>query len=506
MLRYNTRFGCDRLKEQPPNERMHTMCKRTRLDKFTRRLRAGDFGYCTHRLRKASRRKSEAVTAAGYALEAVTNGDVDLDSDGPLLEGILEFKDDLIADGNTTYAALASLVFRNRLDEQAKDLITNAPDDQLLAVVKAAVTDGDEQLAILATNQYLGVREDGVLVNALGKAKQLQTLFRELGSGGSALAKAKEWLNDRIAWGFSVDAYQDFLKIFEGNTPAEIQIADDCDVTCEFGNQHFASFTDFKEWLDGLIEDRGPLAIERTDAFEIKKEESYIPDADTWLLTSVAVVRDPNRDDALFVVLIGNDIADGRVKKVWLSTNNRIWNCPFEAPMYKEKTVTVSRNFTVDAKAAEEAGEQCRDIRPDDPNRTTRANELASKILEWATTPSEKCFRQAVWAIAVDALFDKTVFVPSTLTKYGSVKARGPVGPDGRRFYVAFVDCPNDGSLYTELKLSSFLATALDDDKTIGVGFKLVDGSKLLVRRDTLDELAAKVGPDLTGGEEVNDA
>ena len=37
------RFGCDRLKEQPPNERMHTMCKRTRLDKFTRRLRNGGF-------------------------------------------------------------------------------------------------------------------------------------------------------------------------------------------------------------------------------------------------------------------------------------------------------------------------------------------------------------------------------------------------------------------------------------------------------------------------------
>ena len=86
------------------------------------------------------------------------------------------------------------------------------------------------------------------------------------------------------------------------------------------------------------------------------------------------------------------------------------------------------------------------------------------------------------------------------------MKARGPVGPDGRRFYVAFVDCPNDGSLYTELKLSDFLGTALADDKTIGVGFKMTDGSKLLVRRETLDELAAKVGPDLTGGKEVDDA
>ena len=483
------------------------MCKRTRLDKFTRRLRNGDFGYCTHRLRKASRRKEDAVAAASQALEVLTNGLIDLDSDRPLLEQVLNFKAELLARGDTTYVALASLACRYHLFEQASNLIRTAPRDELLGLVRVAVTDGNDELAEFATRLYVNsAREDG-LGEALAKAKNLTTLFREIGCG-SALAKAKEWLNDRIAWGFSADAFQDFLKVFEGEQPSEIQIADDCETNCEFGNQHFASFADFKEWLDGLVEDRGPLAIERTDAFEIKKEESYIPDADTWLQTSVAVVRDPNREDALFVVLIGNDLTDGTVKKIWLSTNNRLWNCPFEAPLYKEKTATITRNFTVDPKAAAEAGEQCRAGRdhPNDPNRTTRANELASKILEWATTPSEKCFRQSVWAVAVDAMFGKTVFVPSVLTKYGSVKARGPVGPDGRRFYVAFVDCPNDGTMYTEMKLSNFLATALADDKTIGVGFKLVDGSKLLVRRDTLDELAAKVGPDLTGGKEVDDA
>ena len=96
--------------------------------------------------------------------------------------------------------------------------------------------------------------------------------------------------------------------------------------------------------------------------------------------------------------------------------------------------------------------------------------------------------------------------MPTVLTKYGSVKARGPVGPDGRRFYVAFVDCPNDGSLYTEMKLSSFLRVVLGDDKAIGVAFKTTDGGKLLVRRDTLEELAGKVGTDLTGGEEDENA
>ena len=68
------------------------MCKRIRLDKFTHRLRHGDYGYCTHRLRKASRRKEEAVTAASQALAVFTNGLIDLDSDRPLLEQVLNFK------------------------------------------------------------------------------------------------------------------------------------------------------------------------------------------------------------------------------------------------------------------------------------------------------------------------------------------------------------------------------------------------------------------------------
>lgn len=483
------------------------MCKRTRIDKFTHRLRHGDYGYCTHRLRKASRRKEEAVTAASQALAVFTNGLIDLDSDRPLLEQVLNFKDSLLARKATTYAALASLACKYHLYEQASNLIATAPRDELLGLVKVAATDGNDELAEFATRFYVNsAREDG-LAEALAKAKNLTTLFHEIGFG-SALDAAKEYLANRVANDLAVDAFDDFLALFKGEAPTAISLADDCEVRCEFGNQRFNSVAEFRVWLDELIEDRGPLSIETTDAFELKKEDAYIPEAGTWLHTRLAVVRDANRDEALFVVLISNDLADGKVKKIWLSANNRIWTCQFEAPLYKEKTVTVSRNFTVDAKAAAEAGEQRRrgSIRPDDPNRTTRANELASKILEWATTPSEKCFRKAVWAIAVDAMFDKTVFVPATLTKYGAVRARGPVGPDGRRFYVAFVDCPNDGSLYTELKLSDFLGTALADDKTIGVGFKMTDGSKLLVRRETLDELAVKVGPDLTGGKEVDDA
>ena len=475
------------------------MCKRTRLDKFTRRLRNGDFGYCTHRLRKASRRKEDAVAAASQALEVLTNGLIDLDSDRPLLEQVLNFKAELLARGDTTYVALASLACRYHLFEQASNLIRTAPRDELLGLVRVAVTDGNDELAEFATRLYVNsAREDG-LAEALAKAKNLTTLFREIGFGSALNAVAND---------LAVDAFDDFLALFKGEAPTAISLADDCEVRCEFGNQRFNSVAEFRVWLDELIEDRGPLSIETTDALELKKEDAYIPEAGTWLHTRLAVVRDANRDEALFVVLISNDLADGKVKKIWLSANNRIWTCQFEAPLYKEKMTTITRNFTVDPKAAAEAGEQCRAGRdhPNDPNRTTRANELASKILEWATTPSEKCFRQAVWAVGVDAMFGKTVFVPSVLTKYGSVKARGPVGPDGRRFYVAFVDCPNDGSLYAELKLSDFLGTALADDKTIGVGFKMTDGSKLLVRRETLDELAAKVGPDLTGGKEVDDA
>lgn len=52
------------------------------------------------------------------------------------------------------------------------------------------------------------------------------------------------------------------------------------------------------------------------------------------------------------------------------------------------------------------------------------------------------------------------------------------------------------------MELSAFLRVVLGDAKAIGVAFKATDGAKLLVRKDTLEELAGKVGPDLTSKED----
>jgi len=469
------------------------MCKRTRLDKFTHRLHGGDYGYCAHRLHKASRRMDEAVTAAGFALQTFTNG-VD-NTDYPLLREVLNFTNELVARDEATFAGLTSLAVRCGATDQAIRVIDSAPEDQLLSLVKTAVTEGTDELAEYTIDHYLGVQRPAGLAYTFDKALSLKSyLNRELGSG-TALASAREHLSEKIAQDLSVDAFNDFLSLFEGETPTEFELADDCSVNCEFGGLRFATTAEFKDWLETMYEDRGPFEIEKTDADSLLKGGAFLPLADTWVDTRVAVVRDVNRHDALFVVLIGNDLADGKVRKVWLSTNNRIWKVDFEAPLFAEKP------------AEPKVGEPSKtdNIRPDDPNRSTRANDLAAKIRSWMTDRSDKYFRQAVWAIAVDAMFGKMVFVPTEFSPDGSAKATGPVGPDGQRIYVCYVDCPADSQMYTELRLSTFLATALGDEQTIGVAFKSKDG-KVLVRRDTLDELAQKVGPDLTGGKESDDA
>lgn len=469
------------------------MCTRSRLGKFTHRLHGGDYGYCAHRLRKASRRMDEAVIAAGFALQTFANG-VD-NTDYPLLKEILNFTNELVARDEATFAGLTSLAVRCGATDQAIRVIDSAPEDQLLSLVKTAVTEGTDELAEYTIDHYLGVQRPTGLAYTFDKALSLKAfLNREIGSG-TALASAKEHLEDKITNELAVDAFNDFLSLFDGDTPTEFELADGCSVTCEFGGLRFATTAEFKDWLTTMYEDRGPFEIEKTDAGSLLKDGTVLPLADSWVDARVAVVRDANRHDALFVVLIGNDLTDGKVRRVWLSTNNRIWKVDFEAPLFEEKPTMT------EAEAPSKAG----NIRPDDPNRSTRANELAVKIRAWTTDRSDKCFRQAIWAIAVDAMFGKTVFVPSEFSPDGSAKATGPVGPDGQRIYVCFVDCPSDSQMYTELRLSAFLATALGDEQTIGVTFKSKDG-KVLVRRDALDELAQKVGPDLTGGKESDDA
>ena len=470
-----------------------------KLDKFVRRFNQGDFGYCRHRLRKFSRRRNDAAEAIKFVIKNHATVFKDLDEYPRFVEEVLNLAGEATRN-EVDYLDFANLALDSGLNALWEKAVANAPDNRMLELAKLGY-DRNNGAGCSAIRRYLiGERKKGLL-NAIRKAYELDREFYDY----TAESKEVGYLLDE----FKLEAFDDFVEMFQGSAPTAVAIADDCEFTNEFGDFGFASADEFVKWASELADDRGPLSVEEVNPREHLKMTGYNLSNLGWLDTRAAVVKttDENENN-LFVVVLGSDLTDGKVHKVWLSTDNRLWDFDFEAPKYPNDTVTITREFSVDPKAASEAGEQCRagNIHPDDPTRPTRANDLAKKIQEWTTAPTDKCFRQAVWAVGVDALFGKTVFVPSKLSEDGSVKARGPVGPDGQRFYVCYVDCPADGELYTEVNLSAFLATALGDAKTIGVGFKLTDGRKILVRRGTLEDLAAKVGPDLTGGKEVNDA
>lgn len=478
-----------------------------KLDKFVRRFNQGDFGYCRHRLRKFSRRRNDAAEAIKFVIKNHATVLKDLDEYPRFVEEVLNLAGEATRN-EVDYLDFAKLALGSGLNALWEKAVANAPDERMFELVKlgAERTNGAGCSPI---RRYLIAERKQGLLNAIKKAYELadEILPRTQGLCHQDLAELK--LVNLFLDQFRIEALDDFAGLFQGKAPTAVAIADDCEIKNEYGDFGFASADEFVKWASELADDRGPLSVEAVVPTEHLKMAGYNLPNLGWLDTRAAVVRTTDENEStLFLVVLGSDFTDGKVHKVWISTDNRLWDFDFEAPKYPDEPITITREFSVDPKAASEAGEQCRagNIHPDDPTRPTRANELAKKIHEWTVAPTDKCFRQAVWAVGVDALFGKTVFVPSKLAEDGSVKARGPVGPDGQRFYVCYVDCPADGELYTEVKLSAFLATALGDAKTIGVGFKLTDGRKILVRRGTLEDLAAKVGPDLTGGKEVNDA
>ena len=470
-----------------------------KLDKFVRRFNQGDFGYCRHRLRKFTRRRNDAAEAIKFVIKNHATVLKDLDEYPRFVEEVLDLAGDAVRD-EVDYLDFAKLALDSGLNNLWEKAVSNAPVERMLDLVKLG-SERTNGAGCSPIRRYLITERKKGLLNAIKKAYELNREFYDY----TAEAKEVGYLLDE----FKLEAFDDFVSLFMGSAPTAVAISDDCEFTNEFGDFAFDSPDEFVKWASELAGDRGPLSYEPVNPTEHLKMNGYNLPNLGWLDTRAAVVKTTDEEaNNLFVVVLGSDFTDGKVHKVWISCDNRLWDLDFEAPKYPNEPITVTREFSVDAKAAAEAGEQCRagNIHPDDPTRPTRANELAKKIHEWTVAPTDKCFRQAVWAVGVDALFGKTVFVPSKLAEDGSVKTRGPVGPDGQRFYVCYVDCPADGELYTEVKLSAFLATALGDAKTIGVGFKLTDGRKILVRRETLENLATKVGPDLTDGKEVNDA
>ena len=474
-------------------------CSTKKLDRFVQRFNEGDFGYCSHRLHKFARRRQDATEAIKFVVQNHESVLKDLDEYPRLVREVLNLAGDAVRD-EVDYLDFAKLALDSGLNDLWEKAVSNAPEERMLELVKLG-SERTNGAGCSPIRRYLIAERKKGLLNAIRKAYELDHKFYDY----TAEAKEVGYLLDE----FKMEAFDDFVGLFMGSAPTAVTIADDCEITNEFGDLAFDSSDEFVKWVSELADDRGPLTVEVVNPIEHLKMQDYNLSNLGWLDSRVAVVR-PAGEDAkvLFAAVLGNDLTDGKVHKVWLSTDNRLWDLDFEAPKYPDDMVTITRDFTVDAKAAAEAGEQCQKgiIRPDDLNRATRANELAKKIQEWTVAPTDKCFRRAVWAVGVDALFAKTVFVPFELAEDGTVKARGPVGPDGQRFYVCYLDCPTDNEHYTETKLSDFLATALGDTKTIGVGFKMLDGRKLLVRRETLEELAGKVGQGLTGGKDAGDA
>lgn len=472
------------------------MCKSVRkLDKFVQRFKEGDFGYCSHRLHKFARRRQDAAAAIKFVIQNHESALKDLDEYPRLVREVLNLAGDAARD-EVDYLEFAKLALNSGLNDLWEQAVANAPEDRMLELVKLG-SERTNGAGCSPIRRYLIAERKKGLLNAIRKAYELDHKFYDY----TAEAKEVGYLLDE----FKMEAFDDFVGLFMGSAPTAVTIADDCEITNEFGDFGFDSADEFVKWASELADDRGPLSVEAVNPTEHLKMAGYNLSSLGWLDTRAAVVKttDENENN-LFVVVLGSDLTDGKVHKVWLSTDNRLWDLDFEAPKYPDDMVTITRDFTVDAKAAAEAGEQCKagNIRPDDPNRPTRANELEKKIHEWTVAPTDKCFRQAVWAIGIEALFGKTVFVPSEFGENGTVKAVGPVGPDGQRVYLCYLDCPRDSKMHTEMKLTAFLRVVLGDAKAIGVAFKATDGAKLLVRKDTLAELKDKVGPDLTGSEE----
>ena len=480
------------------------MCKSVRkLDKFVQRFNDGDFGYCSHRLRKFARRRQDATEAIKFVIQNHESVLTDLDEYPRLVREVLNLAGDAARD-EVDYLDFAKLALDSGLNDLWERAVANAPEEQMLDLVKlgAERTNGAGCSPI---RRYLIAERKQGLLNAIRKTYDLanKVLPRAQGLCCQDLAELK--LVNLFLDQFRDEAFDDFMGLFQCSAPTAVVVDDDCEITNEFGDFGFDSSDEFIKWASELADDRGPLTVEAVNPIEHLKMQDYNLSNLGWLDSRVAVVR-PAGEDAkvLFAAVLGNDLTDGKVHKVWISTDNRLWDFDFEAPKSPNEPITITREFSVDAEAAAEAGEQCKagNIRPDDPNRPTRANDLAKKIHEWTTAPSDKCFRQAVWAVGVEAIFGKTVFVPSEFGENGTVKAVGPVGPDGQRIYLCYLDCPRDSRIHTEMKLSDFLRMVLNDDKAIGVAFKTTEGAKLLVRKDTLAELRDKVGPDLTGSEE----
>ena len=331
-----------------------------KLDKFIQRFNKGDFGYCSHRLRKFARRRQDAAEAIKFVVknhEAVLK---DLDGYPKLVTEVLDLAGDSVRD-EVDYLDFAKLALDSGLNDLWEKAVANAPEDRMLELAKLGY-DSNNGAGSSAVRRYLIAERKKGLLNAIRKAYELDREFCDY----TAESKEVGYLLDE----FKMESFDDFVGIFQGSAPTAVAIADDCEIKNEYGDFGFASADEFVKWASELADDRGPLSVEAVNPREHLKMAGYNLPNLGWLDARAAVVRTTDENEnTLFLVVLGNDFTDGKVHKVWISTDNRLWDIDFEAPKYPDEPITVTREFTVDANAAAEAGEQCRagNIRPDRP-------------------------------------------------------------------------------------------------------------------------------------------
>jgi len=103
------------------------MCRYTKMKKFVRRYRAGDLGYCLHRLRKFNNRREEALRTVSMVIRDCESCVVKEPIGEELASQILTLKNEILNEGLVGYPELANFVFEcggsEHRREMAEDMV-----------------------------------------------------------------------------------------------------------------------------------------------------------------------------------------------------------------------------------------------------------------------------------------------------------------------------------------------------------------------------------------------
>jgi len=131
------------------------MCKTTeKLDKFIRRFKRGNLGYCAHRLRKFNRRRTDAIQAAATVVREYDSTDFD-DCDGyELVNQVLTLKDEMFNRGLIGRPEYANFILQCGRPEHRHQLI-----DEIMADFTKLLK-GDNSFNLIAIDDDCHTKND----------------------------------------------------------------------------------------------------------------------------------------------------------------------------------------------------------------------------------------------------------------------------------------------------------------------------------------------------------